>query len=155
MKVCREVSLYTVNAHALVMLQISCCPGCRKALPRCAVCLGTLGTASIFGANAEQPPIKGKLQIDLVKLTTPSTWNTKLVTKSSTAMKHLAAGWCWVELEALKPGPCVKPMEFPQAFTQISVFVCLLAFQGSNPNARTEDGECSCFPTPVHTVIQV
>lgn len=26
--------------------KITCCPSCRKALPRCAVCLGTLGTAS-------------------------------------------------------------------------------------------------------------
>lgn len=43
------------------LLQITCCPSCRKALPRCAVCLGTLGTASAFSANVEQPTLKSKL----------------------------------------------------------------------------------------------
>ncbi|KAL8558525.1 hypothetical protein ACOMHN_038849 [Nucella lapillus] len=39
--------------------KVSCCPSCRKALPRCAVCLGTLGTASTCGATGtEQPAIK-------------------------------------------------------------------------------------------------
>ncbi|XP_076467214.1 GATOR2 complex protein MIOS-like [Babylonia areolata] len=38
--------------------KVSCCPSCRKALPRCAVCLGTLGTASTFVASAEQPAIR-------------------------------------------------------------------------------------------------
>ena len=78
-----------ITNFMLVMLQISCCPGCRKALPRCAVCLGTLGTASVFGTCAEQPPIKGKSQTNLTKLDHhiyPE--NTKLVIKTQKFQTH-------------------------------------------------------------------
>ncbi|KAK7109429.1 GATOR2 complex protein MIOS-like [Littorina saxatilis] len=50
--------------------KITCCPSCRKALPRCAVCLGTLGTASAFSANVEQPTLKSGQQ----KLTLLQDW---------------------------------------------------------------------------------
>ncbi|XP_025096511.1 GATOR complex protein MIOS-like isoform X2 [Pomacea canaliculata] len=40
-------------------VKISCCPSCRKALPRCAICLCTLGTASAFGVSGEHSPLQG------------------------------------------------------------------------------------------------
>lgn len=39
-------------------IKISCCPSCRKSLPRCAVCLGTLGTASSSASPGEHPSPK-------------------------------------------------------------------------------------------------
>ncbi|KAK7500780.1 hypothetical protein BaRGS_00008024 [Batillaria attramentaria] len=38
--------------------KISCCPSCRKALPRCSVCLGLLGTASNNASPGEHPSPK-------------------------------------------------------------------------------------------------